>query len=69
MSVARITEISASSPKSFNDAVNQGLIRAGETLEGIKGAWVEDQEVLMDHGKIAEYRVKMKVTFVLKDKH
>ena len=49
--------------------MNQGLIRAGETLEGIKGAWVEDQEVVMDHGKIAEYRVKMKVTFVLKDKH
>ena len=69
MSVARITEISASSPKSFSDAVNNGLIRASETLEGIKGAWVEDQEVLMDHGKISEYRVKMKVTFVLKDKH
>lgn len=69
MSVARITEISASSPKSFNDAVKDGLTRAGQTLEGIKGAWVEDQEVVMDDGKISEYRVKMKVTFVLKDKH
>jgi flavin-binding protein dodecin len=69
MSVASITEISASSPKSFMDAVDNGLARASKTLEGIKGAWVEDQEVVLDGGKISEYRVKMKVTFVLKEKH
>ena len=67
MSVARVTEITASSAVSFDDAIKVGIARASKTLKGIKGAWVEDQEVVMDHGKIAEYRVKMKVTFVLKD--
>jgi hypothetical protein len=68
MSVARITEISASSAKSFEDAVASGLKRADKTLDGIKGAWIQDMEVTYDGGKIKEYRVKMKVTFVLKEK-
>jgi dodecin len=68
MSVARVTEIIASSPKSFDDAVASGIKRAGKTLKHIRGAWVRDQEVVVNEaGKITEYRVKMKVTFVLED--
>lgn len=67
MSVARITEISASSTKSFDDAVKEGVKRANKTLKNVRGAWIEDQEVEIDKGKIIEYRVKMKVTFVLED--
>lgn len=67
MSVARITEISASSTKSFEDAVEQGVARADKTLDGITSAWVQDQQVVVKDGKITEYRVKLKVTFVLKD--
>ena len=65
MSVARITEISASSKKSFEDAIDQGVKRACETLKQVKSAWVSDQEVMIDDGKVTEYRVKMKITFVL----
>lgn len=67
MSVAKVTEISASSPKSFEDAVKQGISRAHETLEHIEGAWIKSQKVVCTEGKITEYRVDMKVTFVLKD--
>lgn len=67
MSVARITEISASSTTSFQDAVENGIERADKTLQNIRSAWVEDEEVRVEKGKIVEYRVKMKVTFVLKD--
>ncbi|MEE9453425.1 MAG: dodecin family protein [Paracoccaceae bacterium] len=67
MSVARITEISASSTKSFEDAVKIGIARASETLKNVEGAWVESQKVVCKDGKISEYRVTMKVTFVLKD--
>ena len=67
MSVARITEISASSETSFDDAVKEGIKRANMTLKNVKGAWIEDQEVSVNKGNIAEYRVKMKVTFVLED--
>lgn len=67
MSVARITEISASSEKSFDDAVKEGVKRANKTLKNVRGAWIEDQEISIKNGKIAEYRVKMKVTFVLQD--
>ena len=66
MSVARITEISATSKKSFDDAVNVAVKRACKTLQNVTGAWVKDQEVAINKGKITEYRVKMKVTFVLK---
>ena len=67
MSVARITEISSSSTKSFEDAVSQGIARASNTLKNIEGAWVESQKVICNGGKITEYRVMMKVTFVLED--
>ena len=67
MSVARVTEITAASPKGFDDAVKIGLERASQTLDNVKGAWIQDQEVLFDGDKVSEYRVHMKVTFVLKD--
>jgi len=68
MSVARITEIKASSTKSFNDALKVGLARAAKTLENVKSAWIADQEVLVDEqGNITEYRVLMKVTFIVND--
>ncbi len=67
MSVARVTEIISSSPKSFQDAIEKGIERANKTLSNIEGAWVKDQSVILDKGKIKEYRVMMKVTFILKD--
>jgi flavin-binding protein dodecin len=66
MSVAKVTEIIASSTKSFDDAVANGVARASETLKNVESAWVQDQSVRVKDGKIAEYRVNMKVTFVLK---
>ena len=65
MSVAKVIEISATSTKSFEDAVMQGIARASDTLSSVKGAWIKDQKVVIKDGKIAEYRVNMKVTFVL----
>lgn len=67
MSVARVTEIIASSSKSFDDAVEEGVKRASKTLKNVTGAWVQDQKVTVEDGKISEYRVNLKVTFVLKD--
>ena len=67
MSVARVTEIKATSKNSFKDAVEEGVKRACKTLSNVTGAWVQDQEVVIDDGKISEYRVALKVTFVLKD--
>ncbi|MCR9235686.1 MAG: dodecin family protein [Alphaproteobacteria bacterium] len=67
MSVARVTEIIASSSKSFEDALEKGIKRASETLKNVEGAWVKDQKVVVSNGKISEYRVVMKVTFVLND--
>lgn len=66
MSVARVTEIIASSTKSFEDAVKSGIKRANETLDNIEGAWVQDQKVVCEKGSIKEYRVNLKVTFILK---
>ena len=66
MAVARVTEIKASSKKSFDDAVKEGIKRANKTLKDVKGAWVASQEVVCDKGKVTEYRVLMKVTFILK---
>lgn len=66
MSVAKTIEITASSEKSFDDAVKTGITKAAETLENITGAWVMDQSVKVDEGKVAEYSVRMKLTFVLK---
>jgi flavin-binding protein dodecin len=65
MAVARVTEIIASSKKSFEDAVQVGVSRADKTLKNIQGAWVSDQKVVVDKGKITEWRVRLKVTFVL----
>lgn len=65
MSVARVTEIIASSPKSFDDAVDVGVARATKTLKNVTSAWVQDQKVMIDGGKVSEYRVTLKVTFVL----
>jgi flavin-binding protein dodecin len=67
MSVARITEIKSSSKISFDDAIKEGLKKTASTLENLKSAWVGDQEVLVDEkGNITEYRVLLKVTFVVK---
>lgn len=68
MSVARITELTASSSKSFEDAIEKGIKRANETLDNVEGAWVQDLKVTCKDGKVDEYRVNMKVTFVLRDK-
>lgn len=67
MTVARITEISSVSGKSFQDAIVQGIERANKTLRNVKGAWVKDQEVTIDNGRISGYKVILKVTFVLTD--
>lgn len=68
MSVAKVIEISSTSEKSFEDAVRQGVARATETIEDVRGAWVKEQEVRLENGKIVEFRVNMKVTFVLHGK-
>jgi flavin-binding protein dodecin len=65
MTVAKVSEISASSEKSFDDAMRQGLARANKTLKNITGAWVADQEITVAKGKITGYRVRMRITFVL----
>lgn len=67
MSVAKVTEISASSTESFNDAIKQGIRRADKTLDKIQGAWVNEMKVKVHDGEISEYRVNMKVSFILKD--
>jgi len=67
MSVAKVSEISATSPKSFEDAIQVGLSRAAKTLRNIRGAWIKEQHVRCDAGRITEYRVSMMVTFVLDD--
>ena len=65
MSVAKVVEITSSSKKGFDDAVKDGIQRAGKTLRGIQGAWVKEQKIVVNKGKIVEYRVTMKVTFLL----
>ena len=67
MAVAKVTEIIASSDKSFEDAIKQGVARANKTLKNIRGGWVKDQKIVVENGKITEYRVAMKVSFVLSD--
>ena len=67
MSVAKVTEIIASSTESFDDAMKKGIKRASKTLKGITGAWVSDQKVTVRDGKVEEYRVVMRVTFILAD--
>lgn len=67
MTVAKVTEITASSPKGFEDAIQAGITRASKTLQQIRGAWVKDMKVEVENGRVTEYRIRMKVTFVLKD--
>ena len=67
MSVARITEVTSSSSESFEAAVQVGITRANKTLKNIKGAWVKDQQVVVENGKVVAYRVRMKVTFILEE--
>jgi dodecin len=68
MSISRTTEIKSSSPTSFEDAMKKGIARAVKTLKNVKGAWIWNQELLVDEkGKISEYRVQMKITFILEE--
>lgn len=68
MTVAKVSEIKASSPKSFEDAIQEGITRASTTLRNVKSSWIKDFEVMInDDGQIAEYRVLMKVTFIIDD--
>lgn len=67
MSVARVTEISATNPNSIEDAINEGVTRATSTLRNVEGAWVKDMNVLIDNGSIVGYKVNLAVTFVLED--
>ena len=67
MSVAKITEIQSSSAKSFEDAIQKGIARADKTLRNLTGAWIKSHKVVIEKGKITEYRVLLKVTFILLD--
>jgi len=68
MSISRTTEVKASSKVSFDDAIKKGIARARKTLKNVKAAWISNQEVLIDNkGNISEYRVQMKITFLLED--
>jgi dodecin len=67
MSVARVTEITATSTQSFEDAIRQGIARAARTLRNVTGAWIKEQQVRIDNGNIVEFQVNMLITFVLDD--
>ncbi|MCF6204027.1 MAG: dodecin family protein [Methylococcaceae bacterium] len=67
MSIARVTEITAASSKSFDDAIEKGIKRAAKTIRNIEGAWVQDQKVIIKKNKISEYRVSLKLSFLLDD--
>ena len=67
MSVAKVIEITSTSKKSFQDAIESGIKRASKTMRGIDGAWVADQEVVIKSGKVAGYKVRMRLTFLLDD--
>jgi flavin-binding protein dodecin len=67
MSVAKVTEISATSSKSFEDAIQQGLTRSAKTLRNVRSAWIKEQQIRCADGRITEYQVNMMVTFVLDD--
>ena len=67
MSVARVTELSSTSEKSFEDAIRQGLERATKSLRGVTSAWIKEQRVALQDGKIKHYQVNMQVTFVLNE--
>lgn len=67
MSVAKVVELTSSSPESFEHAIHLGVTRFAKTVHDIKGAWIKDQSVIFENGKIAEYRVSMRVTFLVKE--
>jgi len=67
MSVAKVTEVISSSSKGFDDAVKEGVKRADKTLKNVKSVWIKDQKAVVENGKVTEYRVTMKVSFILKD--
>ena len=68
MAISRTTEIKSSSAVSFDDAMKKGIARARKTLNNVRGAWIENQEVLVDgEGRVTEYRIQMKITFILED--
>jgi dodecin len=67
MSIARVSEVSATSSKSFEDAIQQGLARSVKTLRNVKSAWIKEQQVRLTDGRVTEYQVNMMVTFVLDD--
>ena len=67
MTVAKVSEITSTSSKSFDDAIERGIKRASKTLKNVTSAWIADQEVEIQKGKVTEYRVRMRVTFVLED--
>ncbi len=67
MTVAKVSEITSTSSKSFEDAVEKGIKRASKTLKNVTSAWIADQEVEIEKGKVSGYRVRMRVTFVLED--
>jgi flavin-binding protein dodecin len=67
MSIAKVSELSATSPKSFEDAIEQGLARAHKTLRNVRSAWVKEQHVRCENGRVTEYQVNLMVTFVLDD--
>ena len=67
MSIARVTELSATSQTGFEDAINQAVARATKTLRGVEGAWVKDQNVLIEDGSITGYKVNVEITFMLEE--
>lgn len=67
MTVARVTEISSTSPDSFEDAVKLGIARANKTLRNVKACWIKDQNVLIENGQLKEFKVNMQITFILED--
>lgn len=67
MTVAKVTEITSTSTKGFEDAIDKGIKRASKTLKNVTGAWIADQEVEIEKGKVKEYRIRMRVTFVLEE--
>jgi len=67
MTVAKVSEITSTSPKSFEDAVERGIKRASKTLKNVTNAWIADQEVMIEKGKVTGYRVRLRITFVLED--
>jgi len=65
--IAKVIEVNSTSNNSFDDAVNAGIARACKTVEDVRGAWINEQTVVVEKGKVKEYRVNMKITFVMKD--